>query len=98
MPTCNTIGRRLGSLTVFLKHSHREGHHLCRIYRRSLHVSSYLLNAYEKAFERSVTDPEDFWAESAQQLVWHKRWTSVLDNSNPPFTKWLVDVILCAKC
>jgi len=43
---------------------------------------------YDKVFQRSIENPEDFWAEQAEDLVWDKKWDKVLDNSNPPFTKW----------
>lgn len=42
----------------------------------------------QEAHRRSLDDPEGFWAEVADQLVWTKKWDRVLDNSNPPFTKW----------
>jgi len=34
---------------------------------------------------------EDFWAEQARTLHWHKPFTEVLDDSNPPFYKWFAD-------
>lgn len=43
---------------------------------------------YKKVFQRSIQHPEDFWAEQAENIVWDKKWTKVLDNSRPPFTKW----------
>ena len=48
---------------------------------------------YDEVFRESIERPEDFWAEAAEQVVWHKKWDKVLDNSNPPFTKWLVNHI-----
>lgn len=42
----------------------------------------------QAAHRRSLDDPEGFWAEVAQELEWTKPWDRVLDNSNPPFTKW----------
>ncbi|WAR03009.1 ACSS3-like protein [Mya arenaria] len=48
------------------------------------------IKKYDKVFRRSIEDPEDFWAEQAEQLVWDKKWTKVLDNSKPPFTQWFV--------
>jgi len=41
-------------------------------------------------FERAEKDPEAFWAEQADALHWHERWSQVLDWSNPPFAKWFV--------
>ncbi|KAH9644510.1 hypothetical protein HF086_006043 [Spodoptera exigua] len=45
---------------------------------------------YQEAYRRSIDDPEGFWGEVAQELEWTKPWERVLDNSNPPFTKWWV--------
>lgn len=44
--------------------------------------------AYQAAYDRSLADPEGFWGEAAQALVWNKPWTRVLDDSNPPFYRW----------
>jgi propionyl-CoA synthetase len=43
---------------------------------------------YEAAYRRSLADPEGFWAEAAEALVWRRRWEKVLDDSNPPFYRW----------
>ncbi|CAH2054903.1 unnamed protein product, partial [Iphiclides podalirius] len=43
---------------------------------------------YTKAYRRSLEDPEGFWAEVGHELTWTKPWDRVLDNTNPPFTKW----------
>ena len=45
--------------------------------------------AYARALQDSLTRPE-FWADAAENLVWHKKWDRVLDQSHPPFTKWFV--------
>jgi len=47
-----------------------------------------MTNAYESAFERSINDPEGFWAEPAQNCHWYKKWDRVLDDSNKPFYRW----------
>lgn len=44
--------------------------------------------ALETASEDARERPEVFWGRAAEELVWHKKWNSVLDNSNAPFTKW----------
>ncbi len=44
--------------------------------------------AYLELYERSIADPEGFWAEAAQDLHWFKPWDSVLDSSEAPFYKW----------
>jgi hypothetical protein len=48
----------------------------------------FKVHDYNKVFRRSIDSPEDFWAEQADDLIWEKKWDKVLDNSNPPFTKW----------
>src|SRR5258708_21767254 len=45
---------------------------------------------YEALYQRSIKDPEAFWAEQADQLYWYKKWDKVLDDSNAPFYKWFV--------
>jgi acetyl-CoA synthetase len=36
-------------------------------------------------------DPDRFWADQARLLHWDKPFTTVLDDSNPPFYKWFTD-------
>jgi acetyl-CoA synthetase len=45
--------------------------------------------AYEAMYERSVRDPEGFWAEIASGLEWFSPWDRVLE-WNEPFAKWFV--------
>ncbi|MBU1139515.1 MAG: acetate--CoA ligase, partial [Proteobacteria bacterium] len=46
--------------------------------RDAAHVGS--LEAYREAYERSMKDPEGFWAERAEELVtWDKKWDTVLE-------------------
>jgi len=40
---------------------------------------------------RAELDPDGFWAEQARELNWDKPFTTVLDDSNPPFYKWFTD-------
>ncbi len=53
-----------------------------------------MTNAYDLAFERSINDPEGFWGEAAEDIVWIKRWDKVLDGSNLPFYRWFVGGVL----
>ena len=48
------------------------------------------MSAYKAFHERSIKDPEGFWAEQAQLIDWHKPFDQVLDYSKPPFAKWYV--------
>ncbi len=40
-------------------------------------------------YERSIREPEEFWAEQARHLSWFKTWDKVLD-WQPPFARWFV--------
>ncbi|MBT4430448.1 MAG: AMP-binding protein, partial [Nitrospinaceae bacterium] len=43
---------------------------------------------YADIYKRSLDEPEEFWAEAAQEIHWHKKWDKTLDDSNPPFYRW----------
>lgn len=46
---------------------------------------------YLQQYKESVTDPEEFWAEVAQDFVWHKKWNSVLKfDFHKPEVKWFI--------
>ena len=36
-------------------------------------------------------DADAFWAEQARELHWNEPFTTILDDSNPPFYKWFTD-------
>ena len=40
---------------------------------------------------RAELDPNEFWAEQARMLHWEQPFTTVLDDSRPPFYKWFTD-------
>ena len=42
----------------------------------------------KKEWEKSIKDPQAFWAEKAKAIDWFKKWDKVLDDSDPPFYKW----------
>ena len=44
----------------------------------------------EHAYEEAERDPETFWAKFAEELDWTRKWTKVLDWSDPPNAKWFV--------
>lgn len=44
--------------------------------------------SYSEFYQRSITQPESFWAEQAQRIDWQQPYTQVLDHSNPPFARW----------
>ena len=41
--------------------------------------------------EKSIKNPQEFWAEKAKAIDWFKSPTQVLDDSNPQFFKWFTD-------
>ncbi|MBO0947182.1 acetate--CoA ligase [Fibrella forsythiae] len=46
---------------------------------------------YQAAYQKSVEDPEAFWAEIAQEFQWRKPWTKTLQwNFEEPSIKWFV--------
>lgn len=49
-----------------------------------------MTNAYDDSYNRSINDPEAFWGEAAEQIVWTRRWDKVLDGSRAPFYRWFV--------
>ncbi|MBM4298646.1 MAG: AMP-binding protein [Deltaproteobacteria bacterium] len=46
--------------------------------------------SYQEFCRRSIEDREGFWREQASVVHWHKPFSTVLDYSRPPFTKWFV--------
>jgi acetyl-CoA synthetase len=47
------------------------------------------MDAYRAMHERSIRDPESFWAEVARDFHWYEPWTKVLE-WNLPDAKWFV--------
>ncbi len=45
---------------------------------------------YDTEYQRSIERPEEFWAEAARAIYWHKPPQQILDYSNPPFRRWFV--------
>src|SRR5690554_901280 len=48
------------------------------------------MTAYTQSWQQWQNSPEAFWAEAAKDLIWHKPWQQVLDQSNAPFYRWFV--------
>ena len=46
------------------------------------------MSRYDDVYERSINDPEAFWAEAAEAVHWYKTWDKVLDDTNKPFYRW----------
>ncbi|MFY9942379.1 MAG: propionyl-CoA synthetase [Desulfobacterales bacterium] len=47
-----------------------------------------MTDLYQTTFEKSINDPNAFWAEAAEDCFWYKKWDKVLDDSNKPFYRW----------
>ena len=45
-------------------------------------------DTYDQIYNRSLDDPNRFWGDVAEEIVWEKRWDKVLDSDNPPFHRW----------
>jgi len=51
------------------------------------HINSF--EAYEKAYQKSIENPEAFWEEIAQTFLWRKQWEKVLNwNFDEPQIEW----------
>ena len=49
------------------------------------------MTEYREAYQRSINDPEAFWSEVAQDFVWKKKWTKVLEwDFRKPEVKWFI--------
>ncbi len=47
------------------------------------------LEAYQDAYQKSIENPELFWAAIAENFTWHKKWDTVLNwNFNEPKVEW----------
>lgn len=50
------------------------------------------LKEYQEAYQRSVENPQAFWADQASTFQWYKPWKKVLDwEFDSPSVKWFVD-------
>lgn len=44
---------------------------------------------YESEYQKSITDPENFWADKAAAFTWRKKWDTVLEwNFDQPDVRW----------
>jgi acetyl-CoA synthetase len=58
-------------------------------FSQSAHIKSW--DDYQLLYKQAEADPENFWAQMAQQhLHWFQKWDKVLD-WQPPFAKWFVN-------
>ena len=52
------------------------------------------MSAYQEQFDRSLIDPEGFWAEAAKQIDWIEKWDRVLESHGPTSHRWFVGGIM----
>jgi propionyl-CoA synthetase len=45
---------------------------------------------YQKAYDESIKHPDSFWDRAAGEIIWSKKYSKVLDDSNKPFYRWFV--------
>jgi acetyl-CoA synthetase len=57
-----------------------------KIYPTNAKISSG--EKLRQEWEKSIKNPQEFWAEKAKAIDWIKPFDKVLDDSNPPFYKW----------
>ena len=47
-----------------------------------------MASVYDQVYERSMRDPEAFWAAAAEDIYWDRRWDKVFDDSRKPYYRW----------
>ena len=43
---------------------------------------------YRTLYQESMQNPEEFWAKTAEELVWTKPWDKVIDDTDAPYYEW----------
>ena len=51
-------------------------------------ANDFHLPVYETVYRRSIEEREEFWADLAKDVHWHKPCERVMDTSDKHFTKW----------
>ena len=46
---------------------------------------------YQEIYEQSITNPEEFWGKAAEEIIWYKKYSNVLDSTDKPFYHWFSD-------
>lgn len=50
-----------------------------------------IVSDYDTLYQRSIADPQAFWAEQAQELEWAAPWTQIMQwQESPPQLQWFV--------
>lgn len=48
-------------------------------------------DGYEAIYDRWLREPENFWAETAEAIHWHRKWEKVLDTDRAPLYRWFTN-------
>ncbi|MDB3993314.1 propionyl-CoA synthetase [Gammaproteobacteria bacterium] len=48
-------------------------------------------DAFERAYDLSLSDPSRFWGSIAKEITWYKSPSKILDTSDAPHGRWFVD-------
>jgi propionyl-CoA synthetase len=59
-----------------------------------------LSTKFDRLYNQSLLDPENFWAEAANDISWNKCWEKVLNDSNSPHLEWFFggELNTCFNC
>jgi propionyl-CoA synthetase len=55
------------------------------------------MSRFDEVFARSLSDPQAFWAEAAEDVSWYRKWDKVLDDSDAPHYRWFTGAT-CNTC
>ncbi|MCB1755430.1 MAG: AMP-binding protein, partial [Gammaproteobacteria bacterium] len=47
--------------------------------------------AFDEIYNRSIEDKQAFWKEAAENVYWHKKPATILDDRDSPFNRWFPD-------
>jgi propionyl-CoA synthetase len=63
--------------------------HITKNNHNNSHLNRWIMSGkYNEAYQKSITDPEAFWGEAAENIQWNKPCDKVLDDSRAPFYRW----------
>ena len=60
-------------------------------YIRSQYSNDFENPLWDAEYQKSITDKEGFWKEQAEDLVWSKKFTKVVENSDEYHYNWYPD-------
>ena len=62
--------------------------HDCRLVDQQEFSTGRTVSKHDSLYQRSLDDPQQFWAEAAAGVDWDRSWSRVLDDTNAPFYRW----------